>query len=61
VLDTKEVYADCRKAIQAAQNENRGANLWAALDICIINDQWMHHMTGDVRILCNALARFFRI
>ncbi len=61
VMDTKEVYTACRKAIQEEQNENRGANLWAALDICLINDHWMHHMTGDVRILCNALARFFRI
>lgn len=57
---TKEAYHDCRKAIQDAQNENRHANLWAALDICLIQDQWMHHMVGDVRILCNALAKFFR-
>lgn len=60
VRDTKEAYHECRKAIQDAQNECRFANLWAALDICIIQDQWMHHMIGDVRILCNALARFFR-
>lgn len=58
--DTKEVYKDCRDAIQQAQNENRSSNLWAALDICVIQDQWMHHMIGDVRILCNALSRFFR-
>lgn len=61
VIDTKEIYADCRKAIQEAQNQNRGSNLWAALDLCIIQDQHFHHMVGDLRILCNSLARFFRI
>ena len=60
VRDTKEAYHECRKAIQEAQNDNRHVNLWAALDICVIQDQWMHHMIGDVRILCNALSRFFR-
>lgn len=61
VRDTKEAYTACRNAIQEAQNENRGANLWAALDLCIIQDQHMHHMIGDLRLLTNALARFFRI
>ncbi len=60
-MDTEEAYASCRKAIQAAQNENRGANLWAALDLCIHQDQHMHHMIGDLRILCNSLSRFFRV
>lgn len=61
VADTKETYAACRKSIQTAQNEHRGSNLWAALDICIHQDQHMHHMTGDVRLLTNALGRFFRV
>lgn len=61
VANTKEVYADCRKAIEEAQNENRRANLWAALDLCIHQDQTVHHMIGDLRIVCNALARFFRV
>lgn len=61
VIDTKDVYADCRKAIQEAQNESRHANLWGALDLCILQDQHMHHMIGDLRLVCNALARFFRI
>lgn len=61
VRDTKDAYAACRSAIQEAQNENRGANLWASLDLIVIQDQHMHHMIGDLRILCNALARFFRI
>lgn len=61
VIDTKEVYADCRKAIQEAQNQHREANLWAALDLCIIQGHHMPHMVGDLRLVCNALARFFRI
>lgn len=61
VRDTKDAYEACRRAIQDAQTENRGANLWAALDLIVIQDQHMHHMIGDLRILCNALARFFRI
>lgn len=56
----RDRYAGCRKAIQEAQNENRHANLWAALDLCIHQDQAVHHMVGDLRLLTNALARFFR-
>lgn len=61
VADTKQAYENCRKAIQEAQNENRHANLWAALDLCIIQDQHMHYMIGDLRLLTNALGRFFRV
>lgn len=61
VIDTKKVYSDCRKAIQEAQNEARHANLWAALDLIIVRDERMFHMIGDLRILCNCLARFFRV
>lgn len=61
VRDTKEVYVDCRNAIQEAQNENRGSNLWAALDLCIHQDQHMYHMVGDLRLLTNAMGRFFRV
>lgn len=58
---TKDQYAECRKAIQEAQNEHRRANLWAALDYCIERDERHHHMIGDLRLLCNALAKFFRV
>lgn len=58
---TKQSYMECREAIQEAQNEQRQTNLWAALDLCIIQDQRLPHMLGDLRILCNALARHFRI
>lgn len=58
---TKGAYEECRSAIQEAQNEQRQSNLWAALDLCIIQGQHLPHMLGDLRILCNALARHFRI
>lgn len=60
VRGTKETYTACRDAIQEAQNEHRGCNLWAALDYCIHQDQRVNHMIGDLRLLTNALARFFR-
>lgn len=61
VGDAKQAYSECRKAIQEAQNGNRHANLWAALDLCVIQGQHVHHMIGDLRILCNSLARHFRV
>lgn len=61
VADTKESYASCRRAVQEAQNENRRSNLWAALDLCIIQDQRIYPLIGDLRVLCNALCRFFRV
>lgn len=61
VSDTKVAYGECRKSILNAQGENRTANLFAALDLCLIQGQHMHHMVGDVRILCNALGKFFRV
>lgn len=53
-------YMECRKAIQEAQNMHRMENLWAALDHCIIRGDRQSHMIGSIRVLCNALARFFR-
>lgn len=49
-----------RKAIYTAQDENRLDNLWAALDLCVIQGQHLHHMVGTVRVLGNALAKHFR-
>lgn len=59
--ETVERFRACRDAIQEAQNSNRHGNLWAALDYCIIRDERHGHMVGDLRIACNALARFFRV
>lgn len=58
--DTIKRYESCKKAIQRYQNEVR-QNLWAAVDLCLIQGHRMDHMTGDVRTLCNALIQFFRV
>jgi hypothetical protein len=57
--DTEEEWGALKKEIQAEQNYCRG-NLWAALQYAIIEDRQMHHMIGDIRILCNVLARHFK-
>jgi len=54
-------YKAVREAIQEAQNQNRSENLWAALDYCIIRDQPLSHMIGALRILCNSMARHWKI
>jgi hypothetical protein len=51
-------YDAARKAIQEAQNGSC-FNLWAALDHCVIQEQQMPHMIGDLRVLANALATHF--
>lgn len=60
-VGVKESHTEARKAILAAQGENRGENLMAALDYCILRDEPMVHMIGALRILCNALARHWKI
>lgn len=55
---TVERYGKCRLAIQEAQNQSR-SNLWAALDICVVRGERQSHMIPDIRIVGNALARFF--
>lgn len=52
-------YDKLRKAVQEAQNVDRAANYWAALDLCIVRDTHIHNMVGDVRSVCNVLARHF--
>lgn len=58
--DVHDQYTDCRKAILAAQGENRVASLWAALDFCVIGDHHLYDMIGDIRLLGNVLAKFFK-
>jgi hypothetical protein len=58
--DIDDRYTACRKAIQAAQGEHRTDNLWAALDLCVIQGQRFDHMIGATRLVCNALVKFFR-
>lgn len=56
----KAKYLAARKAIQEAQNGTRTENLWAALDLIIVQDQRLHSLIGATRLVCNALSRFFR-
>lgn len=58
--DVHESYTECRRAIQSAQNANRTENLWGALDLCMVQSLHVHELIGDLRILCNALAKFFK-
>lgn len=48
-----------RGEIQAEQNYCRG-NLWAALQLVIIEDKPIHTLIGETRLLCNILAKHFR-
>jgi hypothetical protein len=54
----KVKHKAARDAIQDAQNHSQG-NLWAALDLCVIQEQQMPHMIDDLRVLANALANHF--
>lgn len=51
-------YSDMQRAIQAAQNYQRG-NLWAALQFCVTENNGFDHMIGDLREALNALDHFF--
>lgn len=37
-------------------HENRGANMWAALDYLVIRDEQHPHMIGDLRLALNAIG-----
>lgn len=69
-----EGYADwCRdkikkfeaieKAITAEQclHENRGANMFAAIDYLLVRDLELPHMIGDLRLALNAIGHHFGI
>lgn len=53
-------YAAARNAVQEAQNATRSENLWAALDLVIIQEQPIFNLLGATRAVCNALALHFR-
>lgn len=59
-LRIKKRYGGARDAIQAAQNENRMANLWAAVEHILIKDMNFSHMIGDLRLVGNALHRHYQ-
>jgi hypothetical protein len=42
-------------------HENRGANMWAALDYLVLRDQQHPHMIGDLRLALNAIGHHLGI
>ena len=42
-------------------HENRGANMWAALDYLVGRDQQLPHMIGDLRLALNAIGHHLGI
>lgn len=56
----KRRYMKARDAIQAAQNENRTVNLWAAIEHIVIKNMNFSHMIGDLRLVGNALHRHYQ-
>lgn len=56
--NVKARHKAARDAIQDRQNHYPG-NLWAALDMCVIQGEQMPHMIGDLRTLGNTLANHF--
>jgi hypothetical protein len=48
------------RAIMEAQKYERG-NLMAALNFLVTRDEEHHHMIGDLRVVGNALCRFYGI
>jgi hypothetical protein len=57
----KARYNAAIDAVRAEQGlfENRGANLYAAVDYLVCRNEQHWHMVGDVRIALNALAHHF--
>ncbi|BCH22449.1 hypothetical protein [Mesorhizobium sp. L-8-3] len=53
-------YAAARRAIQEAQDSTRSENLWAALDLVVVQEQPIFNLIGATRTLCNALALHFK-
>lgn len=52
----KERWQSVRDAIQAEQNYHKG-NLWAALNLCVVQEQTHFHLIGDLRTLGNIANR----
>lgn len=57
----KAKYDAAIEAVRVEQglHENRGSNLYAALDYLVCRDEQHWHMVGDCRLALNALAHHF--
>lgn len=56
----KSRYFSAREAIQRAQNEHPGSNLWSVVQFVVIDNQDLSYMIGDLRIVGNALMRHYQ-
>jgi hypothetical protein len=71
--ESEDYTRRCRSAISRFQgiesavrleqgfHENRGANMWAALDYLVGRDQQHPHMIGDLRLALNAIGHHMGI
>ena len=59
--NAKAKYDAAQAAVMLEQglHENRGANMFAALDYIVVRDEQHWHMVGDCRLALNALAHHF--
>lgn len=55
-----EAWGKVSGAVSAAQSQSNG-NLVAALNFMVTKDEYYPHMTGDLRIVSNALVRHYGI
>lgn len=56
-IGAKKRWQSMQRAIYRAQEEERIRNLWAALDLCVFQEQYLPHMIAELRCLGNALVR----
>lgn len=56
----KARYFSARDAIQRAQNEHPGSNLWAAVQFIVIDNHSLSYMIGNLRTVGNALSRHYQ-
>lgn len=59
VIRARKRYSSALKAIQEAQFDNSGENLYAAIQYVIIDDRELPHLLGATRMVLNALLRHF--
>ncbi|WP_162651565.1 hypothetical protein [Lentilitoribacter sp. Alg239-R112] len=60
VARAKARWLGVQKAIQEANNMHHGSNLYAAIQIIVVEDQVMPHLIGDLRLALNALDNHFK-
>lgn len=59
-IGATEAWANVRRVVSEAQLQSNG-NLVAALNYMVTRDEYYAHMTGDLRVVSNALVRHYGI